>query len=130
VQRDWWWILWSGASITSRSRLLVDFVEDKGERTWRRGARPDRPSGGCAREAKASQNGYLDQIPGCCAREDKRIASDQSEEVESDFDEHVRTTGLPPCTSSFYLFIILTALTIFIYTYVRLIVLTVYIDPK
>jgi hypothetical protein len=50
---------------------LVGFVEDKGERTWGRSARP--------------LSECLDQIPGCCARGDKRIASDRSEEVESVF---------------------------------------------
>ena len=39
--------------------------------------------------------------PGCCAREDKRIAGDRSERgSESVFDERVRTTGPPTRTST------------------------------
>ena len=57
---------------------------DKGEVTRRWNARRDSEKAGLTHADD-------DQLPGCCARGDKRIGGDQIEEVESVLDERVRT---------------------------------------
>lgn len=89
--QDWWWIFW-----TTRENGVTD--------TERRGARPDRPE--CAHEKEKLRplrmHAWLETKSQVVVREkDKRIASDQSEDVESVFDEHVGTNSRSSttCTS-------------------------------
>jgi hypothetical protein len=85
---------------------VVDFLDDKGERT-RRDAVQDR-TGRRVHTRRPEKlrplrmHAWLETKSQVVVREkDKRIASDQSEEVESVFDEHVGTNSRSSttCTS-------------------------------
>lgn len=82
--QDWRWILWT--------------TRENGHGETRCNARPDRPEG--AHEKHACM--FRPKPRWLCARRIKESASDQSEEVESVFDEHVGTNSRSSttCTSS------------------------------